>query len=86
MQFGRVYGIGLIVLGLLLCGYQAKLALKPNMDRQTAETQAATTSEHRPTALPAIVGTASFVIGVVILATSRRRGHPEQPDAKHAIK
>ena len=80
MQFGRISGLALVVLGIVLCGLQAVLLVTPKRDRQAPE---ATTAEHRPSSLPGLVGAASVIAGIAILATSRRR---DEPDRKYAVK
>jgi hypothetical protein len=82
MQFGKISGLGLIVLGILLCGLQFiqwTLPAKPAApsDRSMAQ------PEHKTTSLPGIIGTGSLVGGIVLLATARRK---DEPEPKHAVK
>jgi len=81
MQFGRISGIALIVLGIVLCGLQAVLLVTPKKDRQAPE--ATTAAEHRPSSLSGLVGAGSLIAGIAILATGRRR---DEPDQKYAVK
>jgi len=82
MQFGRISGIALIVLGIVLCSLQAVLLVTPKKDRQAPETTT-TAAEHRPSSLPGLVGAGSLIAGIAILATGRRR---DEPDQKYAVK
>jgi hypothetical protein len=82
MQFGKISGLALIVLGILLCGLQfiqwtlpAKAPAPP--DQSMAQ------PEHKTTALPGIIGAGSLVGGIVLLVTARRR---DEPEPKHAVK
>jgi hypothetical protein len=81
MQFGKISGLALIVLGILLCGLQAVLFVTPKKDRQAPETPAI--EEHRPSSLPGLVGAGSLIAGIAILATARRRDEPER---KYSVK
>jgi hypothetical protein len=83
MQFGRISGIALILLGIVLCGLQAALVVTPKKDRQASETTATTNTEHRTTLLPGVVGAGSLLAGIAVLATARRRDEPER---KYAVK
>ena len=83
MQFGRISGVALIILGIVLCGLQAVLVLTPKKDRQAPETTAMTNTEQRTTPLPGVVGAGSLLAGIAILATARRRDEPER---KYAVK
>jgi len=82
MQFGRISGIALVVLGIVLCGLQAVLLVTPKKDREAPEATT-TTAEHRPSSLPGLVGAASVIAGIAILATGRRR---DETDRKYAVK
>ena len=81
MQFGRISGIALILLGIVLCGLQAVLVVSLKKVRQASETT--TNTEHRTTLLPGAVGAGSLLAGIAILATARRRDEPER---KYAVK
>jgi hypothetical protein len=83
MQFGRISGIALILLGIVLCGLQAVLVVTPKKDRQASEATTTTNTEHRTTLLPGVVGAGSLLAGIAILATARRRDEPER---KYAVK
>jgi len=81
MQFGRISGLALVVLGIILCGLQAVLIVAPKKDSQAAEVTAK--SQHRATPLPGIVGVGSLITGIALFATARRK---DEPPAKYAVK
>jgi len=80
MQFGRISGIALMILGALLLAFQATAFLSSSSVNPTASTQE---QPHKTTPLPAIVGAVSLILGVALFATARRR---DEPDPKHAVK
>jgi hypothetical protein len=80
MQFGRTFGLALIVLGVLLFGLQAALVVTPRNNSQGTE---AANAERRTNPLPGIVGAGSLVIGLALFAKARRT---DEPDPKHAVK
>ena len=82
MQFGRISGAALIVLGILLCGLQFVQYMTPPKSPAPSDPSIAR-PEHKTSALPGIIGAASLVVGIVVLATARRR---DEPDPKHAVK
>jgi nitrate reductase gamma subunit len=82
MQFGRISGVALMVLGILLCGLQFVQSMTPPKSPAAADSSIAR-PEHKTSALPGIIGGASLVAGIVLLATGRRR---DEPEAKHAVK
>jgi hypothetical protein len=85
MQFGKLCGLGLIVLGLILCALQFLPRLAPPnkeaVSTQT-ETRTATKPEHE-TSLPGIVGAASLLAGIALFATARRK---DEPAPEHRVK
>ena len=82
MQFGRIHGIALVVLGILLLGVQGNLSVLPN-HRDAPAGSPSRTIEQKITSVPGIIGAASLVGGVALFVTARRR---DQSDAKHAFK
>jgi hypothetical protein len=89
MQFGKIHGISLIVLGLVLIVLQFEFALAGRRDiNPSAQGQAASIPEqqahpHRLGPLVGIVGAVTLVAGLVVFATAGRR---DEPDAQHAVK
>jgi hypothetical protein len=82
MQFGRIHGIALVVLGILLLGVQGNLSVLPN-HRDAPAGSSSRTIEQKITSVPGIIGAASLVVGMVLYLTARRR---DQPDAKQSGK
>ena len=81
MQFGRTFGIALVVLGIILCGLQAMLIVAPKKDSQATEVTA--NAPRRTNPLPGIVGAGSLITGIALLATARRR---DEPAPKYSVK
>jgi len=86
MQFGRIYGIGLIGLGILLCIFQVILYMAPPK-KEVGPAQTETTTAAKPervtSSLPGIIGAGSLGIGIVLFVTARRK---DEPEPKHAVK
>jgi hypothetical protein len=82
MQFGRIQGVALVVLGILLVGVQGILSVLPKNRDAPAESPSKT-FEQKITSVPGIIGATSLVVGVALFATARRRA---QTDAKQAVK
>jgi hypothetical protein len=82
MQFGKITGVGLIVLGILLCGLQFMQYVTPPKSPAAADPLMAR-PEHKTSALPGLIGAACLVVGIVVLVTARRR---DEPDPEHAVK
>ena len=86
MQFGRIHGIALIVLGVILIGLQFNLALaSKNEPSEPAQPSAVTVQPHphRFGPLAGIIGGVSLVAGIAVFATARR---PDEPDIEHAVR
>lgn len=81
MQFGRICGLALAVLGIILCGLQAVLVVAPKMGQQATEVRS--DAQHRTNPLPGIVGAGSLIAGIAMLATARRG---DEPEPKNAVK
>ena len=83
MQFGRVYGIGLIILGIILCILQFVHYMAPPK-RVTEQTETRTSTRyHVRSSLPGIVGAGSLVAGIALFVTARRK---DEPDPKYKVK
>ena len=81
MQFGRISGLALVVLAIILCTLQAVLIVAPIGRSQATEVTA--NAQRRTTPLPGIVGAGSLITGIALLATARRR---DEPAPKYAVK
>jgi len=80
MQFGKVQGIALMVLGIILIGIQAMLAV-PRTPAGAAGEAAPKTAETKTSIVPGIVGAISLIGGIAIFATARRTDEPPPKDA-----
>jgi hypothetical protein len=86
MQFGRIYGIGLIILGIILCGLQFVHYMSPpntEVFPDQTEPRTATQTDRVRSSLPGIVGAGSLVAGIALFVTARRR---DEPDPKNQVK
>jgi hypothetical protein len=82
MQFGRIYGIGLIVLGITLCLLQfVRYGAQPKTDVNPAHTEKR--SERIVSSFPGIVGAGSLVAGIALFVTARRK---DEPNPKYSVK
>jgi len=88
MQFGRIHGIALIVLGITLMGVQLNFMMASTNKNEVAQPAPSTVSEprrdtYRFNPLPGILGMWSLLTGVVVFATARRR---DEPDPEHRVR
>jgi hypothetical protein len=87
MQFGRIHGIALIILGVILIGLQLNLAFANRSQvPEPGQPSAASVPPHdsnRFGPLAGIIGAASLVAGIAVLATARRR---DEPDSAHRVR
>ena len=82
MQFGRLIGTSLIILGLILISVQAWSSLYGG--RMHAEQIPVHNVQRSDTGhLPGIVGTLLMVAGFVMVVAGRRK---DEPDANRAVK
>lgn len=83
MQFGRVMGGGLMLLGVLLIAIQ--LTLGWGHKKEGTSNSDPGISSPRDLPLPALVGAALLIGGAVTFAMARHRDEPE-PEPEHAVK
>jgi hypothetical protein len=83
MQFGRVFGIALIALGIILLALQAALYFSPNSVSPPVPPSAQSTTGRHVTSLPGIAGAGSLATGIAVYVTRRRR---DEPEPKNAVK
>jgi hypothetical protein len=83
MQFGKIHGVALVVLGVVLLCIQAMLYLTPREVSSGAIETSITKAEHKTNPLAGIFGAISLVAGIAIFSTARRA---DEPEAKHAVK
>jgi len=84
MQFGRVIGLCLIGLGVVLLAFQAYwfLSIRQGM-RVERQSPGASEQGYKSTPLPGIVGVALIVGGLGVFSKARRA---YEPDPRHAVK
>src|SRR5260370_20949520 len=76
MQFGRIYGIGLTILGIVLCVLQFVMYMTPRqkeVNPAQTETRTVTKTEPGTSSLPGIIGAGSLVAGIALFVTARRK-------------
>jgi len=83
MQFGKVQGIALFVLGLILALVQAAISLSPRKEMESPARDTTPTVESKITYAPGIVGGLFLLGGIWIIYTSRRS---DEPPAERAVK
>lgn len=83
MQFGKISGLALIILGILLCGLQGVQYIAPQRVPVAPDQQSTTRPQHKTSSLPGIIGAGSIVIGIVLVLTARRK---DEPEPRHAVK
>jgi hypothetical protein len=85
MQFGRIYGIGLIVLGLVLLVLQFVHHMTPPKEVGPTQTETRTVknTQHLTSSWPGFIGVGSLVAGIALFVTARRK---EELDSKYKVK
>jgi uncharacterized membrane protein len=83
MQFGKVHGIALFVLGLVLVLVQAAISLSPRKETEAPARDTTPTVESKMTYAPGILGGVFLLGGIWIVFTSRRS---DEPPAERAVK
>jgi uncharacterized membrane protein len=82
MQFGKIHGVALAVLGAILLGIQAMLYMTPKQVVTGATQSSLPNGEHKANPVTRILGIVSLIAGVAIFATGRRA---DEPPAKHSV-
>ncbi|HWZ97246.1 MAG TPA: hypothetical protein VN025_05740 [Candidatus Dormibacteraeota bacterium] len=83
MQFGRIHGIALAILGALLLAFQTMLFFTTPQRVIPGATESSTPKVERKTnPVPGILGVAPLAVGMVIFVTRRRA---DEPEAKNAV-
>ena len=83
MQFGKLHGVALVVLGAILLGLQALLFIAPREVVSRPAESSMPNAAHKTNLVSGILGVASLIAGVAIFATRRRA---DEPEAKNAVK
>jgi hypothetical protein len=82
MQFGRFVGIGLMVLGVILCILQfVRYTSQPKSE--VNQSQGVRKEEHVTSSLPGIIGAGLLVGGIALFVTARRK---DEPNPKYKVK
>jgi uncharacterized membrane protein len=83
MQFGKIHGIALFVLGLVLVLVQAVISLSPRREMVAPARDTPPTVESKMALAPGIFGGIFLLGGIWIVFTSRRN---DEPPAERAVK
>jgi hypothetical protein len=82
MQFGKIHGMALAILGIVLLGIQTAYYMMPT-SVISGPTGVSRTAHHAINPLFGVVGLISLLVGVAIIATASRS---DEPDRKNAVK
>ena len=82
MQFGKIHGIALAILGIVLLGIQTAYYMMPT-NVVSGPTGVSRTVHHAINPLFGLLGLISLLVGAVIVVTASRR---DEPDRKNAVK
>lgn len=83
MQFGKIHGIALFALGLVLVLVQAVISLSPRKEVASPARDTTPTVESKMALVPGIFGGIFLLGGIWIVFTSRRG---DEPPAERAVK
>ena len=83
MQFGKIHGVALAVLGAILLGVQAMLYMALQKVVSGSTESSIPKVEHKANPVAGILGMVALFAGVAIFARGRRA---DEPEAKHAVK
>jgi hypothetical protein len=80
MRFGRLYGVVLIVLGLVLLVLQFVHYMTPlkEVGPTQTETRTVKNTQHLTSSWPGFIGAGSLVAGIALFVTSRRKDEPNE--------
>jgi uncharacterized membrane protein len=83
MQFGRIHGIAMFVLGLVLVLVQAAISLSPRRETESPARDTTSTVESKMSYAPGVIGGIFLLGGIWIVYSSRRS---DEPPAERAVK
>jgi hypothetical protein len=83
MQFGKIHGVALVILGTVLLCIQAMLYFTPKEVSGGAIETSITKTERKTNPVAGILGVVSLIAGIAIFSTARRA---DEPEAKHAVR
>lgn len=83
MQFGKIHGIALLVLGFLLILVQGVISLGPQTDAGSAVRNNTQTVESKMSFVPGVIGAVFVFGGIWVIYTAKRR---DEPPPERAVK
>jgi uncharacterized membrane protein len=83
MQFGRIHGIALFVLGLILILVQALISLSPRKETVSPARDVTPSVESKLSFAPGVFGGIFLLGGIWVIFTSRRS---DEPPPERAVK
>jgi hypothetical protein len=83
MQFGKMHGVALAVLGFILLGIQGMLYMPTGKVPTGGTASSSPVVEHKTNPVAGILGVAFLLVGAAIFSTRRQA---DEPEAKHAVK
>ena len=83
MQFGRIHGLALATLGIILLGLQVMFFMTPNNVTRGAAQSSTLKVEHRTNPVAGILGVVFLIAGAGIFVTRR---NADEPEKKYAVK
>ena len=83
MQFGRIHGIAMFALGIVLVLVQAVISLSPSKGTETPARDTTSTVESKMSYAPGVIGGIFLLGGIWIVYSSRRT---DEPPADLAVK
>jgi len=83
MQFGKIHGIALALLGIILLGIQGILYMPTGKVPTGGSASSSPVVEHKTKPVLGMLGIGFLFAGAAIFFTRRRA---DEPEAKHAVK
>lgn len=83
MQFGKLHGFGLMVLGVILLALQFALVVPTKNERRLSKQATESASQMRPSPWPGVLGTLAFLAGFGVFIAAGRR---DDRASKNAVK
>jgi len=83
MQFGKIHGLALAALGIILLGLQVMFSMTANTVTSDATEASMLKVEHRTIPVAGILGVVFLIAGAGIYITRR---NPDEPEKRYAVK